>query len=86
MNIKFIHINLGPPVKLFRHYVFSSVGTPDTPLQNPGRKALVAGMSDITAFRKSITVWYSFYYCIDFFIIFYFKINCDGWGRALINE
>jgi len=43
-------------------------------------------MFDITAFRKLITVWYSLYCYIDLFIIFYFKINGEGWGQALINE
>jgi hypothetical protein len=29
------HIYFGPPIKLFRHYAFSSLGSPDTPLRNP---------------------------------------------------
>jgi len=31
-----VHINLGPPIKLFCHYAFLYLGTPDTHLQNRG--------------------------------------------------
>jgi hypothetical protein len=30
-----VYTNFGPPIKLFQHYVFSSLGTPDTPSRIP---------------------------------------------------
>ena len=35
LSFTLVRTNFGPPIKLFRHYAFSSLGTPDTPSRNP---------------------------------------------------
>jgi hypothetical protein len=35
LSFTFLHKNFGPPIKLFRHYAFSSLGSSDTPSRNP---------------------------------------------------
>ena len=36
LSFTLVHTSFGPPVKLISRYAFSAVGTPDTPLRNPG--------------------------------------------------
>ena len=35
LSFTLVHTNFGPPIKLFGHYTFSSLGTPDTSSRNP---------------------------------------------------
>jgi hypothetical protein len=38
LSFTLVHTNFGPPIKLFHHYAFSALGTPDNPSRNPVRE------------------------------------------------